>query len=470
MFTNDPFSLHAMAARGNLHALKDLLAQPEHNQPNAPDAEGRTAIFYAQVHGHAEVVTLLEQHGWTRMPEGNLWRGPGGRAMWWSSGHWATARPLPSMHSYPANVYGGASSSTAKAEPQMSERTWRMTQRQQRRQYEYRNGLLSTHGPKHKLYMRKAVGGRAAANVKPALNTRDFAEAYAKPDERTLVEEQRRFLAHEDEEDLAEAEAHDVEAAPPVAPRPTVADVARFVVFRKPTLIDGSWVVPEADDELSDEAVACLCAADGFASMLPASEALTAIPEAAKEDSFGAAKAWPALPERQMALQPEWLVLRTAAVDKEAFSDVGFDDDVSVVDSVAFGSELDSEVASLVDAEEPAPAAAEPASASGSPSRGVWGGAASTKAVVGFAAGTPAVFKPCVKAPAVVAAASAEAEVTPPTPALATKGSEEDDLDLSDSAGLKDASHRARGSHSDSAKAVEKRTAQKEKRVAQRGR
>lgn len=481
-------SIFAMAARGMRENIEELLRTDPDVTPNMPDADGRTAMFHAQVHGHTHVADVLEQHGWTRMPEGNLWRGPGGRAMFWSGGVWATARPLAAFQHH-ANVTASNgivrdNSAFVKAE-QPRERDWRLQQRRQRRQYEYRHWGSNVLGPNHKLYMRKAVGGwiwGQAKSAKPSLNTRDYAEAYAKPDERTLVAEQRLFL---DVDRVDVAEPHDAPspAADAAPPRPTVGETARFIVLRKPTMLTcGTWVVPGADELLGDDAVACLCSADGAASMTPASDALAAIPEDASGAAHmagapDAAAAWPALPVRLPAMPTEWVLLRAtaepfaedAASASESFADVGLDDDVSVVDSVAVYSELDSEVASLVDgADEPAlaPELSAPIAASDAspPRRGVWGGAASTKAAVGFAAGAPAVFRARAKAAAAEAAASAEKEHATPEPFV-----DEDD-DLCESAGLKDASHRVRGSHSASVKLTQKRAASMEKRAAQRGR
>ena len=86
--------LHTAAAAGDLALVQDILAYADSPpQPNAPDDEGRSAIFYSQIRGHSDVTAFLVQHGWTAMPEGNLYAGPGGRSMFWQSGAWGSARP-----------------------------------------------------------------------------------------------------------------------------------------------------------------------------------------------------------------------------------------------------------------------------------------------------------------------------------------------------------------------------------------
>ena len=65
--------LHAAAAEGDIKRCATLLAGDSPPLPNAPDSEGRSAIFYAQVRGHAGVAKLLSTNGWTPMPEHNLW-------------------------------------------------------------------------------------------------------------------------------------------------------------------------------------------------------------------------------------------------------------------------------------------------------------------------------------------------------------------------------------------------------------
>merc|ERR1712178_246224 len=90
-------TLHAAAASGFLDVCVQLLNADPRPMPNEPDAGGRSAIFYAQCCGHRDVVDLLVSHGWTKMPEGNMHVGPGGRQMWWNSGVWGTARPRASI-------------------------------------------------------------------------------------------------------------------------------------------------------------------------------------------------------------------------------------------------------------------------------------------------------------------------------------------------------------------------------------
>ena len=68
--------------------------------PDKPDASGRTALFYAQLNGHAEIVALLQSKGWSPMPTSNVFEGPGGRKMFWTdpkgAGAQAAAKPVAS--------------------------------------------------------------------------------------------------------------------------------------------------------------------------------------------------------------------------------------------------------------------------------------------------------------------------------------------------------------------------------------
>merc|ERR1711970_208549 len=84
--------IHRAAAAGNLTAVLSLLASPDPPAANAPDQDGRTAAFYAQMNGHLDVVDALARNGWTRMPEGLIFSGPGGRKCFWS---WCSVAPAP---------------------------------------------------------------------------------------------------------------------------------------------------------------------------------------------------------------------------------------------------------------------------------------------------------------------------------------------------------------------------------------
>ena len=84
--------IHRAAAAGDIDAVRVLLHEDFWDgkrwrpkaAPNAPDDTGSTAMFYAQMNDHPHVVDELANHGWTRMPEGLIFAGPGGRKMFWS--------------------------------------------------------------------------------------------------------------------------------------------------------------------------------------------------------------------------------------------------------------------------------------------------------------------------------------------------------------------------------------------------
>ena len=78
--------IHAAAAAGDVEQVAACLSSDPKPMPNAPDEQGRSAIFYAQILSHDTIVSLLTLAGWTPMPEGTLsYTGPGGRAIWWRS-------------------------------------------------------------------------------------------------------------------------------------------------------------------------------------------------------------------------------------------------------------------------------------------------------------------------------------------------------------------------------------------------
>lgn len=445
--------LHAAAAEGDIKRCATLLAGDSPPLPNAPDSEGRSAIFYAQVRGHAGVAKLLSTNGWTPMPEHNLWLGgPGGRAMWWSAGSWAVARPIAAQRSIPSQPQSGRAKASKRLERRLSG---------------HRSGLSGRYGPSgpaHPWYHRKTAGESAAAraNKKPGLNVSDVAEMHKRTGTERLIEAQLDFLARAaapascDAADEGEGEA----AAPRSSRTAMLGEVARVVVARRPIWLDGSWKVVEPEPATRDES-AMLCAGQELL--------LGAISE-----EFDGDVEWPALAAERAPLG--WVLLSSDAV--EADSDAAS----SFADAFDSCSDLDSEAGELVDfaplAQSVAAgddasasgddASAEAASAAPPPTAGAWRGAVATRAAVGLG-GAPAVFRPSdaavaaraarmAVAPAAAAATAAPAEGAP----VAGEGAPA----LSDSAGLKDARHVARGSKCMSHAAVEKRAAAKAKREA----
>ena len=411
---NDEYEIHAAASVGSLERCVALLAADPPPSPNAPDAEGRSAIFYAQLLQHISVVELLERHGWARMPEGNVFTGPGGRTMWWTSGAWATERPRRSAAAE-AQLFEKMVKTPVSASAKVA---WRRSATVRERQSRRRELSWPTNvvGPAHKMYLRKRVGPSTGAtgkrHPKPALNTRDYAEAYEHVDEPSLLDEQRAFLDACVALDAASGEvataADEAEAmAEGVAPTPgssrTMGEVARFVVDRKPTrAADGSWVVlSHAAEHTREVALRCAPAGGGVADVetqaalaesLAAARAAKSGLDAIPEDD---AAAWPALPSRWVLLEEiDEIDGETAVSEVEAPSAID-DESASVIDSVYTASVLDSELASLVDPDELPTFSDEPMSLP--PASRVWGGAASTRAAVGFASGEAAIFQPLAK-------------------------------------------------------------------------
>ena len=185
--TMSDHALHAAAATGELSHVRNLLDNGPPFQKNAPDSAGRSAIFYAQLLGHADIVKLLSKRGWMKMPEGNRARAPGGRSMWKTSGPWIVAPMALSSGLFfcaAAPPYPPAQPPTCHAPARTASRL-----------------TLDVVGPaaSHHFFGRKVHGGtRTARKVsRPSLNTYDLAEAFlpcCRGDEAKLVDVQRDFL------------------------------------------------------------------------------------------------------------------------------------------------------------------------------------------------------------------------------------------------------------------------------------
>jgi len=231
--------------------------------------------------------------------------------------------------------------------------------------------------------------------------------------------------------------------------------VARFIVDRRPSrAADGSWVVlcTESEDQV-EHATLCTTADDG------------------KE-------AWPALSVRPMSDEThgsDWLFLRQAGQTAEC--DDGTET-ASLVESIAeSASVLDSmsDVVSLTDWEEDTPDEVEgpklPAGDDLPGSTRAWqGGAAVTRSAISFAQGAPVTFTQARwhRQHATSTPPAQLAAVPEWTEEAERRFDEDSEATLPLAAGVKDASHRARGSQGQSVKAQEKRAASIEKRDAAR--
>jgi hypothetical protein len=429
-------NMHAAAVAGELSHVLDLLDNGPPLERNAPDSAGRSAIFYAQLLGHASIVKLLSERGWTKMPEGNMARAPGNRSMWWTSGPWSTARPRMALSS---GLFFCA------AAPRVDDA--RMAPR-----------LTSDVGPAASphFFGRKVHGGTRTTRkvIKPSLNTYDLAEASlpcCRGDEAHLVDVQRNFLSSRchasmddagDEmhdrcwccgcadEDVHKASMASLDLASPAAVQAAAAQVAaaeaarvrltagwtrddylsvrmtterkatppsamvkaveeRYIVDRKPTrAADGSWAVVAPDADVPE--VAAFCAAPSMAAPV--------LPGAPSGDAM-----WPLLPTpaRWSTRLPASPVSTTAeSAGWEMLSEL--DDEIaSEVDSVT-----DSVADSMMNVGEWSDRSAVTASAA---TAMAWrGGPIATRVAVGFS-GAPQVFRAKPQLPS-LAEASAEAD------------------------------------------------------------
>lgn len=409
---------------------------------------------------------------------------------------------------------------TPKPEPARKER---VRSRKIQRSIDYRCESNAV-GPGHRWYSRKEPNYKREirARMRPCLNTNDTPEAYSKPNTAHLIESMRTLTEVEEWSDDDDAgtlpDAHDASAidtapAPPLAP--TIGAVARVVVARRPTrAADGTWVVLDVSgtNELAliCNPIATDAAAAAFIapSLAPISEEddSTDVARGRGERSTGdatedSASTWPALPSLPRPPREEWILLRAVSDDDVAsvtdatssFADVDGSDAASLFDGcdchIAMdGSEIsavDSKAASTSPHEADPPTSPKPPHVvprtpalpvASSETRGAWGDAVATRGIVDFARGAPAVFQRPQRASAkpslAVAPTTSSSEVAGREVAAATVSNADDDdvwaADLCDAAGLKDASHRATGSQSMSAKAMCKREASKAKRVAVR--
>lgn len=271
--------LHKACQEGDINRVQMILdAAREANVIdeliNQPDDDARSAVFYSQLLGCDEVTELLASSGWTKLPEGTLMRGPGGRNMFWKYAEptcsctirrsltfsaWVPPRNTPAAAGQPVQRTLRLPNQGAKKDRQML--------RRQQRLIDYRNAVQVV-GPDHKFFPRKQVGGRTddlpqrKRRIKPSLNHGQLPmgsatmRAATRPtgDATRLAMEEIYGGSDDNDESADETDLDsDVEIGDTVAiDTLTLASVARFVVDRRPVLAEnGMWVIldtAEADE------------------------------------------------------------------------------------------------------------------------------------------------------------------------------------------------------------------------------
>ena len=259
--------VHRAAMAGDYDTLSAILCELDENKRSLPvdepDAEGKSAMFYAQICGHEAIIELLSSRGWTKMPAGNIFTsGPSGRNMFWeydgrvssaARPFHATSRKSPAAMSFMRYDRPLAMKTATKKSSIVQLR--RLLRRHPRSQ-------MSLSGPDHWLYSRKVAGGLAEGaqtekekRRRPTLNVRDWATGFKQYNQ--LVQAGNAALAgqvaeaavgtgSEYDEDSDEEEEVRGMASPAHECR-TLAKVARFVINRKPVRnAEGTaWIVIE---------------------------------------------------------------------------------------------------------------------------------------------------------------------------------------------------------------------------------
>ena len=346
-------NFHKLAAAGDCDGIRALLAAYKTEQGgrsilsiiDAPDANGFTAMFHAQMNGQHDAVRELEAAGWTKMPEGLIFTGPGGRKMFWS---WCTAAT-------------GLRQSRCNDEPSKLsfKHDFRPVDSRQPREKKlspkyHAKSMFNTIGPDHSLYQRKTEGAKRIGKAmgrpkKPYLNTADLAELYEGADDLASASEAcRTFWKPEvslpgiDEATVLAAEAVTCAEADPCVMEPlTVAAVARFVVARKPRRnANGEWEMVAA----AEEEPALVTPLDGDADEVMSLdsfsfEGLEEEPEPRESEAgfvLGDAAVWPALSSNAqgpmnstsypgvagpvLALSDQWEILSTVDANDKCFN------------------------------------------------------------------------------------------------------------------------------------------------------
>jgi len=493
----DAFPLHRAVREGHLHTVRHLFAASHLNFPaNEPDDLGRSAVFFAQLQGRADLVHELVSRGWTPMPEGNLYRGAGGRLCFWNDAN-------PGVRAAPCGVawrHCGGSAPPVRVVRDTDKHKDAI--RFRRAEARLRFGLTDNSvGKVHRLYARKEYGSSRSRtrHARPHLNVRDCAEGHATP--RDMVQAALHLdeagSGGSDEGELEDAlllEATETVARTVEATRTatrtaarTLESVARFVLDRRPTrAADGQWVVLESS-LLADELVVVPSREEDVISL--ASYA------SAADDG-----AWPSLPEAMpAAMLADARAPAAGAREREALATVAEPKGGEVLDGEEFGEVDDDEWERLSDGPSPSPvsptslAAAEALKKAAAPRHCVaprtaaWRGAAATHAAIGldkmvqggtvrFAEARCAIRGNGTSDPQ-TGHHGTQQENSPPAaqPQLPRRQADDDDdastqSTMDATAGLKDASHRTYGARSASLKLVEKRSAAVAKRAAQRER
>jgi len=482
--------IHSAAAHGDLESVERCLAADTPPVRDCPDAYGRTAIFYAQMCGHTAVAATLEAAGWTPMPEGLIFAGPGGRRMFWAYNSAVCASqprfqrmhpppPAPSVDDRAARVGSTAARLAADASRRAGAALKTTNRRRQNQRSECEYNIV---GNDHQFYMRKAAGGdaRPGKSSRPHLNTIDVAEAHqasAKRIVRATHEFQWRLSTlSEEEHALSDEAADEADEFDSDAPPPATLDaVARFVVARAPRRTEaGDWVVLPAELEREAALLAPLSVVGATdedsgeperdVDVLSIASSMPSIGEAEPHLAAPAAdvSAWPALRPtlHALTLQRGPSTSSSCAVSEqwEVLSHATTADEYELIETPLSATTMTTAT--------PAPAAR---------TLGAWADARTTRRAVdadGVRQGATLAMKPLAsrdaskRASTVGEPPAAEPQAAAAAPA-ARPPAEAAEPDLEALAGLKDASHRVRGSRGLSVKASERREAATVKRREQ---
>jgi len=174
-YHDECLSIFAAAASGEVKECVRLIAEDDSILVDGLDSNGHTAMFYAQLGGHSNVIDLLAARGWSRMPQANLHRGPGGRPIWWEDGAWGHCRQHMYGSLFPHTPVQIVRERTAHSKPKSTRKELKPTRKKANA------FVLSTVGPDHPLYGRKVARDALRLRTRKLrgdLNTYDCAELY----------------------------------------------------------------------------------------------------------------------------------------------------------------------------------------------------------------------------------------------------------------------------------------------------